>query len=323
MFQHILVPLDGSSRAEAALPFAAHIARHTRATLLLLRVVSFAVSSWAATMTFNPLLAEAMVEADLAEATTYLEGVAASPALRDLPVKTLLHHGHAASIILDVAASSHSDLIVLCRRGASGLTRWAMGSTAVKVTRHAPIPVLVVPEDFPPLEEASAGQAQPLKMLIPLDGSMLAQAALEPGAALLTALAAPGQPVALHLVQVVPLLHPEARKHQRENAAVLQAQQAMRHAVTQLRQGSLTSSGAQHQTPVTWSVLQDADVASALLRSVEPGKDAAGTAAFQECQLIAISTHGRGGVQRWVMGSITERVLFATTRPLLIVRPGD
>ncbi len=44
---------------------------------------------------------------------------------------------------------------------------------------------------------------------------------------------------------------------------------------------------------------------------------------FGRCDVIAMATHGRGGVQRWAMGSITERVLSATKLPLLIVRPPD
>lgn len=322
MFTTILVPLDGSERAEAALPVAARIARHTGATLFLLRVVSLAAESFPATMTTNPLLAEAMIETDLAEARAYLERVATSPLLAGIVSKTAVDHGLAASTILEASVEAQSELIVLCRRGASGLTRWAMGSIAAKVARHATVPVLVVPEASLPLGVASMDQAQPLKLLIPLDGSTLAQAALEPGTALLTALAAPGQSVALQLVQVIPPPHSKTKVHARESAAVFQAQQAMHHTVTLLQQGSLAPLIARHQIPVTWSVLLDADVASALLRVVEPGNDTEGATACGECHLIAISTHGRGGLQRRVMGSITERVLSATTRPVLIVRPG-
>lgn len=104
---------------------------------------------------------------------------------------------------------------------------------------------------------------------------------------------------------------------------MLRTQRAMRHLVMQLQQGSLAPSVALHQIPVIWSVLPDVDVASALLRVAEPGNAAEVSGASGGCQCIAISTHGRGGVQRWIMGSITERALSATTRPILLVRPGD
>ena len=53
----------------------------------------------------------------------------------------------------------------------------------------------------------------------------------------------------------------------------------------------------------------------------ENGEDAEGAGAFGRCDIIAIATDGRGGLQRWVLGSITERVLGATKLPILIVRP--
>jgi len=52
----------------------------------------------------------------------------------------------------------------------------------------------------------------------------------------------------------------------------------------------------------------------------ENGEDAEGSGAFGGCDVIAMATHGRGGLQRWAMGSVTERVLQGTKLPLLIVR---
>ena len=72
---------------------------------------------------------------------------------------------------------------------------------------------------------------------------------------------------------------------------------------------------------VNWSVALDPDRANAIVRVAENGEDAQGVGAFGGCDLIAMATHGRGGLQRWAMGSVTERVLHMTKRPLLIVRP--
>jgi nucleotide-binding universal stress UspA family protein len=69
---------------------------------------------------------------------------------------------------------------------------------------------------------------------------------------------------------------------------------------------------------ITWSVARDADVADAILSTAERQEGAEG---FGSCDLIAMSTHGRGGWERWVMGSVTERVLNATRQPMLIMRP--
>jgi len=74
---------------------------------------------------------------------------------------------------------------------------------------------------------------------------------------------------------------------------------------------------------VTESVAVDVDAANALIRVADNGEDAEGAGVFGGCDIIAMATHGRGGLQRWAMGSVTERVLGATQLPLLIVRPQE
>jgi nucleotide-binding universal stress UspA family protein len=85
-----------------------------------------------------------------------------------------------------------------------------------------------------------------------------------------------------------------------------------------LREGPL----AALKLTITWSVAVDDDVAHAIIHMAENGEDAEGAGVFGRCDLIAIATHGRGGFEHWVLGSITERVLGATKLPILIVRPG-
>ena len=79
---------------------------------------------------------------------------------------------------------------------------------------------------------------------------------------------------------------------------------------------------AEHGLVITWSVALNEDVADELIRMAELG-DYPGTLEVQGCNLIAMATHGRGGLQRWMMGSTTERVLDGTRLPLLIVRPQE
>jgi nucleotide-binding universal stress UspA family protein len=68
---------------------------------------------------------------------------------------------------------------------------------------------------------------------------------------------------------------------------------------------------------VAWSVLKDGDVAEALIQAAEVGK---GSGIQQTSDLLVLTTHGRSGIQRWVLGSVTERVLLGSTLPLFIVR---
>ena len=100
-----------------------------------------------------------------------------------------------------------------------------------------------------------------------------------------------------------------------------QAQQAaeayLKAVADRLRQGEL----ADLQLSITSSVAMGIDVADTIIRLAEHGEGAIGMNVIDGFDLIAMATFGRGGVQRWIMGSVTDRVLGATKLPMLIVRP--
>jgi nucleotide-binding universal stress UspA family protein len=149
-----------------------------------------------------------------------------------------------------------------------------------------------------------------------------AQAAILPAAQLLAALSAPAQG-ALHLTRVV-ALPAGAYLSQNEREAILQqAKQYLRSLVDQLRAGLFANPVADLQLSLTWSVTIDTDIAAAIIRGAEQGEDAEGAGVAGSSQVIAMATHGYSGLQRWVMGSITQRVLHGSLLPLLIVRPPD
>lgn len=324
MFKTLLVPLDGSAQAEDALVVARRIARNTGATLVLVRVVSFLSEYWPAMTSTHPSLVQAVVDADLAQATTYLEKIAASAEMADLSVKITAQFGSPAPTILEVAASYNSDLIVLASRSQAGVTHWMMGNVVERVARYAAIPVLIVREGSIHLDDSSSDLAQPLRLLIPLDGSIGATTALEPGAELLLALASSGQKTALHLARVCKqCLGNDVASEQPlpEVTERAQARGALQQTVSQIQQGNLAPFIAEHSLPVTWSLLVDRDIVGGLLRVAEQGDDTEGAGTPGGCDLIAISTHGRSDFRDWIPGSITERVLHATRRPILIIHP--
>jgi nucleotide-binding universal stress UspA family protein len=326
MFTTLLVPLDGSRRAEAALPLAARLAHHNGATLVLVRVVSVLSEYWPTISTAYPSLTESAVEADMAEASAYLKEVAASRELAGLCIKTTVHYGPVVPTILSVATSYASNLIVLSSHGSAGMIHWMMGSVAEKIARHATIPVLVVREGGVPADSAFADPSKPVRMLVPLDGSLGAQAALEPGAALLNAFALPGQQTALHLVRVCQPFSTTGRHLDREwqdEEELARAKESLRSTVERIQTGDLAPGISQQCLPVTWSVIRDMDIARALVGIAEQRGEVQSTDNAEGCQLIALSTHGRSGFQRWMLGSITERVLHATTLPILVVRPPE
>ena len=317
MLRTILVPLDGSRRAETALPLAARLARNTGGTLVLVRVVSLATEYWPAITAPYPTMAQTAVDADLADASSYLKDVASTAMLAGVKTATVAQFGPTASTLLAVATTYNVDLIVMCSHGYTGMVNWIMGSIAEKIARHASVPVLVLREGATLLGD---DRTQPLRALVPLDGSIHAKAALEPAADLLYALAAPGQEKFVHLTRVVKPSTEGNRdmEHLLHSASdVSKAKRYMGQTAQQIQEGYVAPAIAERDLRVSWSVALDNDIAGALIHTAENRE--AGTSGG--CEVIAISTHGRGGLQRWTLGSITERVLHATKLPILVVRP--
>jgi nucleotide-binding universal stress UspA family protein len=316
MFKHILVPLDGSSRAEQAIPVAAHIAHASNGTLILLKVATQLVDFEVRTVQLrkHPELAQ---EADVARANDYLAHLASSDGLKGIDIQTEVLTGPAAETILMFAQMQRIDLVVMCSHGATGFKRWALGSVAQKVARYSPTPVLVLREGGPALFPRREDTTHPLRLLLALDGSPLAEATLVPAAQLCAALAAPARGE-LHLLRVLRLLPLEEEE---EGEIASMNEQAMADARTylsevaqHLREGDL----AQLDLVVKSSVVVNVDIADTLIRVGEHGDT---VEKIDSCDVIAMATHGRSAPQRWIMGSIAERVLSATRQPLLIVRP--
>lgn len=321
MLKRVLVPLDGSARAEQALSVAARLAQAVGGTVVLLRVVTVP-NDFVAYFTLEPIATQSVIDATLEKARLYLKSLTNSDALQSVHIETEVLLGEAAATILSVVDSHHIDLIVLCSHGYTGMMRWTMGSVAEKVSQLAPVPVLVLREDAPapvlPLPQAGS----PLRVLIPLDGSARAQAAIIPAAQLVAALASPAQG-ALHLTRVV-VMPEEAHPGQRERETIVQQAEQYLHALTdQMREGLLDSPIADLKLSITQSVTSDTDVAAGIIRVAEQGEDVEGAGVIGNSQVIAMATHGYSGLQRWLMGNVTLRVLHATRLPLLIVRPPD
>jgi nucleotide-binding universal stress UspA family protein len=313
MFQHILVPLDGSLRAEQALPIAARIARASGGTVHLVQVIGPLVD-YSGGLASGFLANEEVIDAETAEATTYLHSQASLPLLKNIKTRIEVSFGQPAPSLLETVKTYGIDLLVICSHGRTGFTRWVLGSVARSLVHQCTIPLLVLRQNEGNTALFQANPAYPLRTLVPLDGSPLAEAALVPAAFLTSALAAPGQG-ALHLSQVVkifPATVEEGFKSQLD-------EETFQHANVYLSQKEecLHNETRDLKLSLTHSVELNSDVASTLENLAEHGKEGE----IGACHLIAISTHGRGGLERWVMGSITERLLNATKLPMLIVRP--
>jgi nucleotide-binding universal stress UspA family protein len=324
MFQHILVPLDGSSRAERAIPVAARLARASGAVITLLRAV--APPSEFAGKTMESSRLKETFDADWAQAADYLACLAASEELSRVKTIMEVSSGQPAQLILAVASSQvldapPVDLIIMCSHGRTGFTRWALGSVAQHVARQSPVPVLVLNERGDTPTNLRPDGMHSVRVLVALDGSSHAEAALAPAAQLTAALSAPAQGT-LHLVRVLrlPSMYEYGQKDSLAEAkeqGMLEAHAYLSTIKQRLHEGTL----AILKLSVTSTVWVSMDVASTLLGIAEAGEDMEDVEAAHGCDVIALATHGRSGPERWVLGSVAEHILGATKLPLLIVRP--
>ena len=309
MFQRIVVPLDGSARAERALSVAARLARGTGSQVFLLEVVNTPTDYSGGVIPAASEVLEEQVEAEVAVAQGYLKKMAGSPVLAGVATQTEVLFGLPAFSIL--GATRQGDLVVLCSHGRTGLARWAFGSVAHTLVHQSAVPVLVLTrhEASSLLESRETGR--PLCALVPLDGSAFAETALSPAAHLMAALAAPGLG-ALHLVQVIQV----ATERGEEGMTSAENEEALAGASSYLATTAerVQTSEKALKLVITSQAVLGVDVAHTLLELAE--QEGSSTS-----DLIALSTHGQHGLERWVMGSVTERVLTTTKLPVLIVRP--
>jgi nucleotide-binding universal stress UspA family protein len=326
MFEHILVPLDGSTRAEEALPIAARIARAAGSSVVLLQVVSFPMSygyggglgmsyGYGSGLGATPLISEEFSEKEQTEAVAYLTRIAHSDLFAGITTTTEVVFGQPAPQILALVEQQAVNLLVLCSHGRTGFLRWVLGSVAQRVIHHSRVPVLVLREGGAALPALHADAARPLCVTVALDGSPLAETALLPAAHLVAALAQPAQGV-VHLLHVVKLrtsASDEDVLSQRDAEGVEHAQ-----AYLQGVREHLLAQTSDLNLRVTWSITPAQDVAGTIVTTPEKGTGGTGE---NGCDVLAMATHGHGGVEQWVMGSVTERVLGASALPVLVIRP--
>ena len=291
MFDLILIPLDGSEPAEAALAVAGLIPSR-RVRLLTVEPD-----------TTGPMLAsapewEAWRTGREREAQAVLQRAAEPLRRQGRSVGTAVEFGDPADRIVDAAADADADLIVIGSHGRGGGGRVLFGSVADRVARHAAAPTLIVRGGERP------AAALPLtRLVVPLDGSPLAEGALPLAAALADALGLP-----IHLVRVVDSDGRRAAVQAGIPAAMADArsQEAVRrHAEEYL---AAEAQRLRNRDLAATSEVRTGPPAAELLDAIRPG------------DLVVLITHGRGGVKRWLLGSAAETLVRRAPAPVLLVR---
>ena len=296
MLDNILVPLDGSPASEAALAYAQVLARRASANLILVRAVA------GRRLSNNPV---GQLQA-VCEAEEYLARLAAALESSGLTVQTGVPFGASpASWIVEEIELRHVGLVVMATHDRVGPDRWLHGSVAEAVVNRTATPILLVREvdgqDLAPRFD----QEEPV-LIVPLDGSELAEAALPIARELARLIAA-----RVVLVGVVPpvgqMIAVEggvaAVTESAYTRTELDAQAYLEAAVARL--------GAAPVAVETW------------VRTGDPATQIASVADEYGAAAVVMATHGRTGVIRTLLGSVAGGVLHRSATPVLLIHPGD
>ncbi|MDQ6834427.1 MAG: universal stress protein [Chloroflexota bacterium] len=302
MSSRIIVPLDGSPLAESALPYALALASATGTTVTLMQVVP---SSHL--MRDYYVRYDASMEAEqAATAGAALEARARSLSSATLPINAYIAVGDAAEEIVRYAERGGETYIVMATHGRGGVLHWAFGSVARKVLTAATVPTLIVRSETEPERPAQAVTIR--NLLVPLDGSTLAEKAVPLARDLARTLGAQ-----VTLVRVVPFLTSliaspyEPMLAMNDDGAMEEMRMSAREYLTKINQTFIAAGVTSDM------VVKQGGAPIALLELLDTKK----------YDLVVMSTHGRTGAKRWVLGSVAERLVEASHTPVMLVRVSD
>ena len=300
MYTRMLIPLDGSKLAENVLPYARALAGAMDLRIELLSVVDtmdFARTTHAGHVRdFDPI-----IEAAVREGEQYLENVARS--FTGSTVNCVVEQGQADQIIIEKAAGDKETLIGMATRGRSGIHRWLMGSVAEKVLRGATNPLLLVRGNE---EGKSDGVANLKSIIVPLDGSKVAETVLPRAIEL-------AKKLRLEIVLTRAYQIPLSSAYARADAPYIPNSDALLNVVRE-------EAGAYLEAKVNELKQNGIEKVSSILLVGSGADEIIDLARSTPDNLIAMCTHGRSGVKRWALGSVTEKVVRHSGDPVLVVR---
>jgi nucleotide-binding universal stress UspA family protein len=298
----VIIPLDGSTLAEQALPLGVSIARTIGQPVRLLRVQP--VPDLPITLPSGETMpVDEQVKILLSDAQSYLHQVTERIEKMNITVSSDAVVGNAGEVIADTADKSKSSFIVMATHGRSGISRWTLGSVADRVLHLTKCPLILLrPHEIDKVELQILPELK--RILVPLDGSALAESVLPCAKELARNY---GAELLLFRVPISPppaLERREASKMEaahRESAYRQEAQAYLARIVAELGEHGFNARYELGEKRVEEAIL-------AFATDVGAG-------------LIAMTTHARVRLNRVIRGSVTDRIVRAGEVPVLVIRP--
>jgi nucleotide-binding universal stress UspA family protein len=296
MFEHILVPMDGSALAECVLPHVVAVAQAFGAPVTLLRVLE-RVDTATRVQSVDPLgwhIRKAEAEASLEGVRTRLQDVG-------LRAQGVLLEGQAAERIIEFAQENGVDLIILSSHGRSGLSGWNVSSIVLKIILRAYLPIMIVRAYQPVTGELGALCYR--RLLVPLDCSRRAECVLP----LATAL------VRYHEAELL-AVHVVARPQMPRWSPPTQEDIELANRLLERNRLEATRYLKQLQSRL------DVHARTSVLLSEHTAETLHDLVEQANVDMVVLSAHGHSGGTKWPYGSLVVNFIGYGTTPLLIVQ---
>ena len=298
MYTKILIPLDGSKTAEKVLPYARFVAGTLKLPIELVAVIDI-VEMTTHISADRARHLDTMMEDSVRNSEQYLKGIAGT---FPIGTKCRVEKGKAEQVIIEAAAADKGTLITMATHGRSGMNRWLLGSVTEKVLRGGTNPMLLVRAT----EEGKTDSAATLKsIVVPLDGSELAEGVLPTVAELAKTLKLA---VVLFRAYSIPTsAYAGGEGYYAVNYEELLT--AMKEETVDYLEKKTEAVKKLGIANVSY-VAKEGFAADEIISLSRKSPD----------NLIAMCTHGRSGVKRWMLGSVTETVVRHSADPVLVLR---
>ncbi len=297
MYSKILIPLDGSTVAERVLPFARILSGALKLPIELLEVVDIAAVTAHIAADKARYLEKIITEAERSS-REYLEKIA--PQFTGSKVTCTVLQGHAADVITERAGAEPDTLIAMATHGRSGINRWLLGSVAEKVLRGTKSPLFLVRAGF----DGDTASAVTLKTIVaPLDGSELAESVL---------------PTVTEVAKMLNLEVVLCRAYELPASDYYGSEAYLPDYEEMTKQVEAEAENYLRQKAEALKAAGLAKVSTVVLAG-SGAEEIIRYAREHHNALVAMCTHGRSGVGRWVLGSVTEKVVRHSDDPVLVV----
>lgn len=312
VFRRIAVPLDGTIVSEHALPWAMAIAKRASCAIDL---VHAALPTVAGTeLDGAAMLAGRMPETPTVSTERRIEALVQEIAAAGVRAEAVLLSGPVPSALADYFSRGSVDLIVMTTHDRTRLEHLLLGSVATAVARRVHLPVLLVHQQKERPRLAERQLPAPRHMLIPIDGSAFSEQILPHAANLATLLQAD-----ITLLAVLqPVLAVATAALEAGPDPVVALSRPPEDSKEEIRVPALERLADSFRTEH-----REIAVHTAALADGQPARAIVEYAGRNGIDIIAMTTHGRGGLKRLLAGSVAEAVVRASKAPLLVYRPRE